>query len=298
MSSRGPELQRILFLLNSGSRPTRPTVDGFRGGVDQLCQLPLPRGLEVEPIDVVRVFCDWLRMPGVSESRVLLYLHGGAYVAGSARSHRELAARLGEAAGARVLSVDYRLAPEFPFPAALDDVLAIYRWVLEEEAIDPTQLALVGDSAGGGLAVAAMVAARQAGLPMPAAAACLCPWVDLGGTGASLVDNAATDPMVDPAGLSWAAGLYLAGAPATTPLASPLYADLTGLPPMLIHVTDTEALLDDARRLAARAEGFGVDVTLEIFEDLVHVWHAFGPMLAAARRAVTDAGRFLASHLR
>ena len=233
--------------------------------------------------------------PGADASRVLLYLHGGGYVIGSIDTHRSPAGRLSRAAAARVLIIDYRLAPEHPYPAAVQDATAAYRWLLRNGAT-PARTVIAGDSAGGGLTVATLVALRDAGDPLPAAGVCLSPWVDLEGIGESMTTRASADPIVQKPGLLWFASLYLGGADPRTPLAAPLYADLHGLPPLLIHVGTAETLLDDATRLAERAKAAGVDVTLEAWEDMIHVWHLFAPMLPEGQQGVERVGEYIRQH--
>jgi len=228
--------------------------------------------------------------------RVLLYFHGGGYQIGSPATLRRMVALLAADAQARVLSVDYRLAPEHPFPAAVDDAVAAYRWLLGG-GTDPATVALAGDSSGGGLALATLVALRDAGEPMPAAAFAISPWTDLALTGESLRTRAAAEMMVRPDGMPETAALYLAGADPRHPHASPLYADLRGLPPLLIHVGDAEVVLDDSTRFAARAREAGVDVTLEVWDEMPHVWHAFAGLLPEADQAIARAGRWLRARL-
>jgi acetyl esterase/lipase len=225
----------------------------------------------------------------------MLYLHGGGYAIGSIVTHRGLAGRLSQAAAARVLLVDYRLAPEHPFPAAVNDATGAYRWLLAQ-GIDPARLIIAGDSAGGGLTIAALVAVRDAGMPLPAAAVCLSPWVDLEGSGDSVTTKATADPLVQKAGLLQLAAWYLAGANPRTPLAAPLYADLRDLPPLLIQVGTAEILLDDATRLAEKAIAAGVKVTLEPWEDMIHVWQLFAPMLPEGQKAIERIGVFVQQH--
>ena len=189
------------------------------------------------------------------------------------------------AAGARVLTIGYRLAPEHPFPAAVDDAVAAWRWLLDGGA-DPAAVAFAGDSAGGGLTVAALLAAGDHGLPLPAAGACISPWVDLTLSGESYDRNAATDPDVERWRLEEMARLYLAGADPRTPLASPVFGDLAGLPPLLIHAGTAELLEDDAVLLATVARTAGVPVTLELYRDMIHVWHAYAPVLPEAMAGI------------
>jgi acetyl esterase/lipase len=225
----------------------------------------------------------------------MLYLHGGGYVVGSIATHRGLAGRLSQAAAARVLLVDYRLAPEHPFPAAVDDAASAYRWLLAQ-GIESARLVIAGDSAGGGLTIATLVALRDAGVPLPAAAVCLSPWVDLEGSGDSVTTKAAADPLVQKDMLLQLGAWYLAGADPRTPLAAPLYADLRRLPPLLIQVGTAEILLDDATRLAEKATAAGVKVTLESWEDMIHVWQLFAPMLPEGQQAIERIGVFVQQH--
>ncbi|MDL1927090.1 alpha/beta hydrolase [Anaerolineae bacterium AMX1] len=214
---------------------------------------------------------EWVIPAGTGSERVILYLHGGAYNAGSTRSHRALAANIAYAARARALTIDYRLAPEHPYPAALLDALSAYQWLLDS-GIRPEQIAIAGDSAGGGLSVALLATLRERGLPMPAAAVVLSPWTDLSASGESWQENARSDYMINGPKLREAARLYLKDASPQTPLASPVYAKLEGLPPLLIQVGSDEVLLSDSLRLAENARLSGVDVTLEVWDGMQHVW--------------------------
>jgi phosphinothricin tripeptide acetyl hydrolase len=253
---------------------------------------PTPPDVKVEHVSAPVAPAEWLRPPAAEPGRVVLYLHGGGYVIGSPRSHRHLAAAIAAAAGASALLLDYRLAPEHPFPAAVEDATAAYRWLLEQ-AVAPARVVIAGDSAGGGLTVATLLALREAGVPLPAAAVCISPWVDLTCGGASYRTKAEADPIVRRAGVEQMAQAYLGPTPPRTPLASPLFADLRGLPPLLIHVGSDEVLLDDATQLAERARAAGVEATLEVYERMIHVWHWFLPMLAEAETAVEAIGRFV-----
>jgi phosphinothricin tripeptide acetyl hydrolase len=253
---------------------------------------PTPPDVKVEHVSAPVAPAEWLRPPAAEPGRVVLYLHGGGYVIGSPRSHRHLAAAIAAAAGASALLLDYRLAPEHPFPAAVEDATAAYRWLLEQ-AVAPARVVIAGDSAGGGLTVATLLALREAGVPLPAAAVCISPWVDLTCGGASYRTKAEADPIVRRAGVEQMAQAYLGPTPPRTPLASPLFADLRGLPPLLIHVGSDEVLLDDAAQLAERARAAGVEATLEVYERMIHVWHWFLPMLAEAETAVEAIGRFV-----
>jgi acetyl esterase/lipase len=252
----------------------------------------LPDDVKAEPVDAGSVAAEWITTPEGGGERTILYLHGGGYVIGSIRTHRDLASRFSRAAKARVLLIDYRLAPEHPHPAAVEDATAAYRWLLAQ-GVKPSRLAIGGDSAGGGLTVATLVALRDAGQPLPAAGVCLSPWVDLEGLGESMTTKADTDPMVQRDRLLGYAQHYLAGQSPRTPLAAPLYADLSGLPPLLIQVGSAETLLDDSTRLAERARKAGVAADLEIWDDMIHVWQAFAAVLPEGQQAIENIGRFL-----
>lgn len=249
-------------------------------------RMPVAAGASRRAVDAGGVPAEWLEPDGApAGSPTILYFHGGGYIIGSLTTIRPLATNLALAAGARVLSLDYRLAPEHPHPAAVDDAVTAWAWLLEQ-GTDPATVAFGGDSAGGGLTVAALLAAKERDLPLPAAGVCISPWTDLTLSGASLDRNAATDPEVTRAKLAQMAELYLAGADPRAPLASPAFADLTGLPPLLIQAGTAEALEDDAVRLAEAARAAGVPVTLERYRDMIHVWHAFAPGLPEATATI------------
>lgn len=250
-----------------------------------------PEGVTCTPVDAGGVSAEWSVAPGVDEAKVVLYVHGGGYVMGSAGSHRDVTGRLSKAAGARVLSLNYRLAPEHPFPAPVDDAVAAYRWLLAQ-GVSSGNIAVAGDSAGGGLAIATLLALRDAGEPLPAAGIGISPWVDMEGTGESMTTRAAVDPVVQKEGLLGMAKLYLGDADPKNPLAAPLHADLAGLPPLLLQVGDAETLLDDSTRLAEKARAAGVDVTLKVWDEMPHVWHLFAPILPEGRQAIDEIGSF------
>jgi acetyl esterase/lipase len=287
------QLQQIVEMLKARPIAGSPSVAEMRAGFEQMVGLfPLDADVKVEPVQARSVKAEWVTAPGADAGRAILYLHGGGYVIGSINTHRSLASRISRAAKARVLVIDYRLAPEHPFPAAVDDSVAAYRWMLSS-GLKPARIGVAGDSAGGGLAVATLVAIKDAKLPLPAAAACLSPWIDLEGLGDSMKTKASVDPMVQKDGLVQMAQAYLAGANPRSPLAAPLYADLSGLPPMLIQVGTAETLLDDSTRLAERARKAGVKVALEPWENMVHVFQVFAPMLDEGQQAIDKIGDFI-----
>ena len=253
---------------------------------------PVPDDVLVTEVSADGVPSHWLAAPGTETDRVLIFLHGGGFEFGSVRSDGELAARLGRASGMRVLFPEYRLAPEHHFPAAIDDVVAAWRWLRIDQGLSASSIAVAGDSAGGGLAVALLVAIRDAGDALPAAAVLMSPTVDLTSSGASMTERVDQDPISTPAMLRQFASDYLAGADPRTPLASPLFASLAGLPPLLVLAGTADLLLSDSERLAVAADQAGVDVTLEIGEALPHVY----PIMLGtpeAAEATEEIGKFL-----
>lgn len=231
------------------------------------------------------------RLRQATSAREVLYLHGGGFALCSPRTHRAVTRRLAKLANATVVVPDYRLAPEHPYPAALDDAVAVYRAILERS--DGRRIVIAGDSAGGNLALALLLAIKERGLPSPAAAACLSPWTDLTGSGESIGLNRHCESMLPAEKIAVAAALYAGDVDLKTPTVSPLFGDYAQLPPLLFHVGDTEILLDDTRRVAARAHAAGVDVTLRIWPDLPHVFHAFADFFPPARVALNEVADFV-----
>ncbi len=247
-------------------------------------------------VDAGGVAGEWVTVPGVDGEHAVLYLHGGGYVGGSAMSHRNITGELSRAARLRVLAIDYRLAPEHPFPAAVDDAVAAYTWLLGQ-GVSPRRVAIAGDSAGGGLTVSTLLALRERGLPAPAAAVCLSPWVDLEGLGSTIKTHAHLDPMLMPAGIVVMARHYVGEhGDLRHPLCSPIHADLSGLPPLLVQVGGLEVLLDDAVRLVDRVRAAGGEAELEVWERMVHVWQIFR-FLPEARRAIARIAGFVRQHM-
>ena len=285
------EIGAIRMILAASPRP--PDLAGRRERLDQVFgQFPLAAGARAEPVNANGVPAEWTSTPAADPSRVILYLHGGGYASGSIASHRSMVSELGLAAGARTLALGYRLAPEAPFPAACDDVMTGYRYLLDG-GIEPRRIVLAGDSAGGGLVMATLLSLRDSSAPMPAGGFVISPWVDLENTGASMTEKDAVDPMIRKPYLDELAGLYLGGADPRSPRASPLRAELRGLPPLLVQVGTAETLLDDGTRLAARAAAADVRVTLSAWPEMIHVWHLFHPRLADARAAIAEAGAWM-----
>jgi monoterpene epsilon-lactone hydrolase len=285
------EIDVIRAMLSARPRPTnlgerRARLDGLGG------QYPLPADVRVEAANANGVAAEWTATPEADPGHVILFLHGGGYISGSLDSHRHMIAQAGREARARTLALGYRLAPEHPFPAALEDAIAGYRYLLSH-GIEPKHIAIAGESAGGGLAVAALVSLRDAGIALPACIWCSSPWVDLENIGDSMTTKAPVDPLIQKPYLTELAAAYLNGTDPRTPLASPIYADLRGLPPMLIQVGSAETLLDDSVRLARVVGAADVRVTLDVWPDMIHAWHLFYQQVAAGRHALAAVGAFI-----
>jgi monoterpene epsilon-lactone hydrolase len=257
----------------------------------------LPPDVTVQPVSANGVRAEWTSTPDADLSSAVLYLHGGGYVICSLVSHRHLMAEVGRAAGTRTLAIDYRLAPEHPFPAPVEDTVAAYRYLLDS-GLRPRRIALAGDSAGGGLVVGALLAMREAGLPLPACGWCISPWVDMEALGQSFADRAEADPTVQKATIQMMAQWYLGGADPRHPHAAPIHGDLRGLPPLLIQVGAAETLLDDSVALARKAGAADVPVELQIWPEMIHIWHIYFPMLSAGRRAIASGGSFVRNAFR
>jgi phosphinothricin tripeptide acetyl hydrolase len=289
----GRTIERLLERLTRLPPQTSLTLAQLRAQYER-AQHAFPLGPEValEIVDRPSVRGEWLRPVG-AEDEVILYLHGGGYVIGSPRSHRHLAAAIATAGRMRAFVLDYRLAPEHPFPAALDDAVAAYRWLIDAQGVEPRRIVIAGESAGGGLVATTLVALRDAGLPLPAAGVCLSPWTDLSCSLPSCdPQRPSYDPLIDHAVLRAMARAYLGRRSLRTPAASPLFADLRGLPPLLIQVATDEALVDDARQLAIAASQAGVHTTLEVWPRMVHVWHWYAPILDEGQRAMERIAQF------
>ncbi len=289
----GPEIVKLKRILREKAVP--PGVDipleQRRKGMEKVA-FKVADDIGVEAVTVAGRAAEWITAPGSQTGRAILYLHGGGYVMGSLTTHRALVGEISRAAQAAALLVDYRLAPEAPFPAAVEDGVASYRWLLDQ-GFTPKNLAIAGDSAGGGLAVATLISARDQGLPMPKAAVPISPWSDMTCSNESYKTRAEADPLVGSGSIGDMANLYLQGKDPKHPYASPNFASLKSLPPLLIHVGRDEVLLDDSIKLDQKAKTDGVNSTLEIWEDMIHVWHAFHPMLPEGKQAIERVGAFL-----
>ncbi len=264
-----------------------------RADVETMAKMFKPLGpIRSEPAVANGVPAEWILPIGLEPARIVLFLHGGSFNAGSIVSHRTLAGNVALAAEARALLIDYRLAPEHPFPAATDDALAAYQWLLAER-IPPRQIVIAGDSAGGSLALALLVQLRDLRQPLPAAAVCLSPAPDLTFSSESWTFNARKDLMLDARKERKSVEIYLKGADPRGPLASPTFANLAGLPPLLIQVGSQELLLSDAERFAEKARTAGVDVTLEVWPGMQHEWQFAADFLPEGRRAIARVGEFV-----
>jgi epsilon-lactone hydrolase len=277
-----------------GLRSTRLPLVLQRRIAEGAIRASRPYGMSYETVRAGGVPAEWFRPDGCDESRVILYLHGGGYSFGSIDSHRDPVSRLCRAAGARGLVIDYRLAPEHPFPAQLEDALAAYRWMLES-GVDPARVVVAGESAGGGLTLSLLLSLRDASLPLPAAAVCASPWTDLEMRGRSMVDNARYD-YIGREVLREYVTRFVRPHDVQNPLANAQHADLRGLPPLLVLAGGAEVLLDDARSLAARAREAGVDVTLEVEPDMPHAWILFASGFGRARASLERIARFVTEH--
>ena len=286
----------VRWFIKRRDRPdTTAQMRQWRTAAERLIPSP-PAGTETIVLDAGGVPAALVATRSSRRDRHILYLHGGGFVTGSSSLYRHLTWRLAAAARARLLSVDYRLAPEHPFPAALEDAVAAYRWLLADGA-DSQRVAVMGDSAGGNLAFAMLLKLRDEGLPLPAAAVGLSPWLDLALNSPSLELNAEADPMLNADEAPKRVEYYLAGADPRTPYASPLYGDPAGLPPTLLQVGSDEILRDDAVRMADKLRAAGCHVELEIWPRMPHVWHLFAPVMPEARQAIERIGTFLQTRL-
>lgn len=278
----------------SGAASPDMTLEERRAAMEQMqTATPTPEDITLEDVDMAGVPGRWVKAPGVREDAVVLYFHGGGYVMGSLNTHQELMSRISRVCGVSVLGADYRLAPESAFPAAVEDALTSYQWLVSR-GIAPEKMVFAGDSAGGGLTYATLASLRDSGQPLPAGAFTFSPWTDLTSSGQSMQSRAAADPMIQKAAISAIAALYLGDQDPTMPLISPVFADLQGLPPQLIQVGDAEVLLDDAVRIAENARAAGCEVSCHVFDEAFHVFQAM-PQLPEAEAALNEVGAFVKS---
>lgn len=290
------EFHELLKKIRARTRPENPTIEELRAGFAALArQYPPAADAVFERVDASGVPAEWVSISGGKQQPVILYFHGGGYCIGTAGTHRDLVSRLCRVAGGRALSVDYRLAPEHPHPAAVQDGVAAYRW-LRKQGVPAKSIAIAGDSAGGGLTLATLLALREGGDELPAAGVCMSPVTDLAKEGESMRTRIELDPMVNPTSSTRYAQWYIGGNDPKTPLGSPLYADLKGLPPLLILVGTSEVLFDDSTRFAKKAKEAGVNCELEVREEMIHIWPFFAADLPEGRQAIGRMGSFIKSH--
>lgn len=290
------QLKIVLELLRSNPMMEGEVLEMRAKMAEATALAPAPENTTIQPVLAGRAPAEWTDADGVRTDAAIVYLHGGGYTMGNLDSHRNLVAGLSRAAGVRCLSVDYSLAPENPFPAAIEDAVAAVQYA-HEQGIAPERLIIAGDSAGGGLTAAALIALRDRGITLPAAGVLISPWLDLTQSGSTMDALEDMDPLCSRSLLERCSAAYLNGEEAKAPLASPLFADLRGLPPLLIHVGTAEVLLDDSRRFDQAARAAGVHSTLEEWEDMIHVWHTFAAMLPEGQEALDRVGTFVKTHL-
>jgi monoterpene epsilon-lactone hydrolase len=291
------ELKRVADERASAVVPDPPPdLATRRAGFDTM-SAPIPDDVTVTEVEIDGVFADWVVAPNANLDSRILYLHGGGYSNGSKISHRGLAAAISSTSKSAVLVLDYRLAPEFTYPAAVEDALVAYGWMRNvgpQGEQDCRYTFIAGDSAGGGLTLATVLAAKESGIPLPDGCITLSAWTDLAATGESVETRSEVDPILrDPAGLRFAASMYLGDTPANTPGASPLYGDFTDFPPLLMQVGDLEILLDDTVRVAELARSQGVKVDMHIEPEGYHVYPLFAPNAPESIAAIEQIGDFV-----
>ena len=253
--------------------------------------IPLPDNTKFERIQAGNVYAEWITCGEVDTEKIFMFIHGGGYYRGSIAATRATVARISAEVKVRCLSIEYRLAPEHPFPAAIDDTYTAYNWLIKE-GLKPKNIIVSGQSAGGGLCLALLLKIKQNRQFQPKGVVALSPWTDLSQSGKTMITNAKIDPVISKEYLDRMANLYLSKTPNITPLASPLYGDLSGLPPMLVQVGSAETMLDDSKRFVEKAKKAKVDVKIEIWEDMFHGWHGSAHILKEAEEAIKSIGLF------
>ncbi|PGY08197.1 alpha/beta hydrolase [Bacillus sp. AFS031507] len=295
MASQESLLVRQYLMTAKASQTAGTNIETARLGLEAISGLtPLAPDINLEKTSIEGIPAEWVTAPNAMEDRVFLYLHGGAYIMGSCNTHRYLASKLSRATAARVLVPEYRLAPENPFPAAIEDALKVYRWLISS-GIAPESIIIGGDSAGGGLTLATLLSLKDEDEAMPVLAVLLSPWTDMEGTGESMETRADADPWLSPDASRATPALYIRDMDPRHPLVSPIYADLSGLPSMLVHVGNDEILLSDSARLVDRARAAGVEVTFKVWEEMWHVFQTFA--VPEGQQAIDEIGDFVQKHL-
>jgi len=293
-------IKRISEMVRQNSKVVaKQRVEESRAGFEQFAAMfQVAKDVKIDNVDVNGVSAVWISTPEAVEENVVLYFHGGGYVFGSINTHKEFMSRISRVSNSRVLLIDYRRAPENPFPAALEDAITAYKWLIDSEGIKPENLIIGGESAGGGLTLATLLKLRDTGIPLPAAALVLSPWADLDMTGETIRTKARVDPLANPSDLFFLASLYVGEDDPKNPYISPLYGDLKGLPPMIIQVGSAEILLSDAERIAEKAKAADVEVILDIWEDMIHMFQMFALWSPEGQKATEKLGKFIQKHLR
>jgi len=268
------------------------TIDQLRKETEYAGKkIPLPKNARFKRVSVGNIDAEWITCGEVQTDNIFMFFHGGGYYRGSIAATRATVARISGEAKVRCLSIEYRLAPEYPFPAAIEDTYTAYTWLLKE-GIDPKQIIVSGQSAGGGLCLALLIKLKEENFCQPKGAVALSPWTDLTQSGKTMKSNADIDPVISKKYLDRMANLYLAKTPSISPLASPLYGELSGLPPLLVQVGSAETMLDDSRRFFEKAKEAKVDVQIEVYKDMFHGWHGSAHILKDGEKAIKNIGLF------
>ena len=288
------EMKGIINLLSAAQMNLKKEVslNAIRTAMEQLgAMIKFPKDVKCDPVDAGGVPAEWIIPPNAINQYIIYYLHGGGYISGSIKIYRDLAMRIARVSNARALIINYRLAPEHPFPAALEDATRAYQWLIDSQGISPNNMIIAGDSAGGGLALATLINLRDKAISLPSGAVCLSPLTDLANTGDSAKNNAKIDPIIFPELTDFCAKLYIED-DNRNPLGSPLYANLQDLPPIFIQVGTAECLLDDSIRFEKRAKEAGLNVQLEIWKDMIHIFAYFAAWTPESRQAIDQIGNF------
>ncbi|MBD3197514.1 MAG: alpha/beta hydrolase fold domain-containing protein [Candidatus Lokiarchaeota archaeon] len=298
MVSKG--MRRVLKLLSKRSElELKKRVSESRKNLENLASLiELPEDAIREDIEIKGIKAAWINIPQSENDQIIYYLHGGGYMEGSIRTHQDLAMRIGKASRAKVLLIDYSLAPEKPYPAALNDSVEGYKWLIKDQKISPSKIIIAGDSAGGGLTLATLMKLRDLAITLPAAGICLSPWTDLLMTGNSIGTKSQVDISLKVWDLYFMASLYMQKNDPKDPYISPLYGDFQGLPPLYIQVGNSEIILNDSTRVAERAKEANVEVILDIWDNMIHVFQAFADWASEGKEAINKLGEFARSKFR
>jgi acetyl esterase/lipase len=289
----------IKGLLYGRNLEIKGRVENTRKGLELMTKgIKLPEDVETSSVDINGVSAVWFKTPNARSDKVILFFHGGAYIAGSPDSSKVHTVYISRLSEAQCLSVDYRLAPEHPFPAALEDAIKAYKWLIEEKEYSAKNIIIVGVSAGGGLTIATLLKLRELGMELPSAAVCISPWTDLAFTGKTFKTRAKIDPFTSPNGLDFAADLYVGEYDSKNPFLSPVYANHQGLPPLFIIAGTAEILYDDSVRLAENAKKAGVDVTLDIWDDMIHAFPVFVNIAPESQEAMERIAEFIRKHFK